>query len=158
MNAELEVRLEGLRDAIGVLADQAQKRRDFDAKKAQVAKHMTGLPYYWDKYSGFIQEAKKATEVEVHLTHQITGDVTIWTLDAIHVYEHLLTIQDFSSWEAYYENQKLGFAISIEDLLLQMGLSQKEIEEKMGEYCSKFNIPYKSYRKVRKQRSETVVF
>ncbi|ADO59993.1 hypothetical protein [Paenibacillus polymyxa] len=150
MNAELEVRLEGLRDVIGVLADHAQKRRDFDAKKAQIAKDMIGLPYYWDKYSGFIKEAKKATEVEVHLTHQTTEDVAIWRLDAIHVYEHLLTIQDFSSWEAYYENQKLGFANSVEDLLLRWGLSQKEIEEKMTEYCSKYDIPYKSYRKVRK--------
>jgi hypothetical protein len=145
MNAVLEKRLEGLSRDIAVSADRANVQRHEDAKKADMAKFMIGQPYYWDKYSGFVQKAKNPTQVEVCLVHQVTGCTVYWTLDAYKVYDHLLKIKDFFSWKEYYEDRKLAFAISTEEMLIGFGCPENEIQEKMIEYCSKFKIPYKSF-------------
>jgi hypothetical protein len=145
MNAVLKRRLQALDEAIEVLAQRAAEQRRINEKKAEIVQNVIGLPYYWGDYSGTLHASSKPTYVEARLIHQTTGEEVHWTLNAFHVYEHLKTIKEFSSWEEYNEARKLAFAVSTEEMLFRYGCSETEVKEKMTEYCTKFKIPYKSY-------------
>lgn len=126
---------------------EAKENKEIKSKLEElVAKELIGVPYYWGEYSGVIEPSTtESRKVIAHIKSQATGEDCHWKFDSLYVFEHLKTIQAYESWEEYNLAQRLAFAEDYETLLIKYNYSEKDQEEKMKEYCKKFNVPYKSY-------------
>lgn len=140
---ETQKRLEAVEDLIQVAEKEA---KGIWWLNEAVSKVIIGLPYYWGEYSGVLEASEsKPGKVVAHIKSQKTGEECYWSYDSMVAYEHLKEIAKYSSWEEYDTDRKIMFAEHYEQTLLKYNYSKDVFIEKMKEYCTKFEIPYKTY-------------
>lgn len=142
----LNNRFRKLETALVGLVEQYRVRNQINEEKKAVAQELIGSVYYWGDYSGtVIPHNTDPTKVIAHLTHQKTGIDCHWSFDAFKVMEHVLSIQQFNSWQEYHDAIMLRDAADYEQMMIGFKFSEERITKEMQAFCTKFNVPYKSY-------------